>query len=112
MSAAEAIRPTKHALDRFRQRVMPLLPEDKRTEYRKYSQMKHLVNRVELYTEDIRRAAGGMLKVDVFLQIDEVPPIPLTYVIDPVEKLIITLYTQSGWEVTSDSGEMKLRWSA
>ena len=112
MSAAEAIRPTKHALDRFRQRVMPLLPEDKRTEYRKYSQMKHLVNRVELYTEDIRKAAGGMLKVDVFLQIDEVPPIPLTYVIDPVEKLIITLYTQSGWEVTSDSGEMKLRWSA
>ena len=112
MSAAEAIRPTKHALDRFRQRVMPLLPEDKRTEYRKYSQMKHLVNRVELYTEDIRKAAGGMLKVDVFLQIDEVPPIPLTYVIDPVEKLVITLYTQSGWEVTSDSGEMKLRWSA
>ena len=112
MSAAEAIRPTKHALDRFRQRVMPLLPEDKRTKYRKYSQMKHLVNRVELYTEDIRKAAGGMLKVDVFLQIDEVPPIPLTYVIDPVEKLIITLYTQPGWEVTSDSGEMKLRWSA
>ena len=112
MSAAEAIRPTKHALDRFRQRVMPLLPEDKRTEYRKYSQMKHLVNRVGLYTEDIRKAAGGMLKVDVFLQIDEVPPIPLTYVIDPVEKLIITIYTQSGWEVTSDSGEMKLRWSA
>tara|TARA_B100000029_G_scaffold493473_1_gene556040 strand:- start:294 stop:632 length:339 start_codon:yes stop_codon:yes gene_type:complete len=112
MSAAEAIRPTKHALDRFRQRVMPLLPEDKRTEYRKYSQMKHLVNRVELYTEDIRKAAGGLLKMDVFLQIDEVPPIPLTYVIDPVEKLIVTLYTQSGWEVTSDSGEMKLRWSA
>ena len=112
MSAAEAIRPTKHALDRFRQRVMPLLPEDKRTEYRKYNQMKHLVNRVQLYTEDIRKAAGGLLKIDVFLRIDELPPIPLTYVIDPVEKLIVTLYTQSGWEITSDSGEMKLRWSA
>ena len=109
MSAAEAIRPTKHALDRFRQRVMPLLPEDKRTKFRKNSQMKYLVNRIELYTEDIREAPGGLWKMDVFLQIDEVPPIPLTYVINHVEKLIVTLYIQPGWEVTSDSGEITWR---
>ena len=111
MSAAAAIRPTKHALERFQQRVMPLLPEHTRVEYRKYNKMKHLINRVQLYSEDIRNTSSGLLKIDVFLQIDGVPPIPLTYVINPVEKLIVTLYTQSGWDVSSDSGELKVRWS-
>ena len=112
MSPAVAIRPTKHALDRFRQRVLPLLPEDTRTDFRKYSQMKHLINRVQLYPEDIASSSDDLLKVNVFLSLDELPPIPLTYVINPVDMLIVTLYTQSGWEVTADSGEMKLRRSA
>ena len=112
MSTAEAIRPTKHALDRFRQRVLPLLPEDTRAEYRKYSQMKHLIKRVQLFTEDFHEAHDGLLKANVFLNFDEFPPIPMTFVINPVNNAIVTLYTQSGWEVTSDSGEMKLRWSA
>ena len=111
MSTAAAIRPTKHALDRFQQRVMPLLPEHTRIEYRKYKKMKHLINRVQLYPEDIRDTKSGLLKIDVFLQIDGIPPIPLTYVINPVEKLIITVYTQSGWDVSSDSEGLNLRWA-
>jgi hypothetical protein len=112
MSPAEAIRPTKHALDRFRQRVLPLLPEDTRAEYRKFSQMKHLINRVQLYTEDFHPAYDGLLKANVFLSIDEFPPIPMTFVINPVNNVIVTLYTQSGWDITSNDGEITLRWLA
>jgi hypothetical protein len=110
--STEAIHPTKHALDRFRQRVLPLLPEDTRAEYRKYSQMKHLIKRVQLYTEDFHEAHDGLLKANVFLNFDEFPPIPLTFVINPVDNVIVTLYTQSGWDITSNEGEITWRWSA
>jgi hypothetical protein len=110
--STEAIRPTKHALDRFRQRVIPLLPEDTRAEYRKYSQMKHLIKRVQLYTEDFHPAHDGLMKANVLLNIAEFPPLPLTFVINPVNNVIVTLYPQSGWDITSNEGEITLRWSA
>jgi hypothetical protein len=111
MNTCGTIRPTTHALDRFRQRVLPLLPEDTRAEYRKNSQMKHLINRVQLYTENFHQAHDGLIKANVFLNLDGLPPIPLTFVLNPMNNLVITLYIQCGWEVTYKSGEMEWRWS-
>ena len=112
MKTVGAIRPTKHALDRFRQRVLPLLPEDTRAEFRKYSQMKHLIKRVQLYTEDFHPAYDGLLKANVFLHLDESLPIPLTFIINPKNNVIVTLYTQSGWDINLNEGEITWRWSA
>ncbi|MEC7704596.1 MAG: hypothetical protein VX906_05055 [Candidatus Thermoplasmatota archaeon] len=112
MSNELAIRPTKHALDRFRQRVLPLLPEDTRADFRKYNQMKHLIKRVQLYTEDFFPVNDGLLKANVFVNLDKIPPIPLTFIINPVNNVIVTLYVQSGWDITSNKGEITWRWSA
>ena len=110
MKNVESIRPTKHALDRFRQRVLPLLPENTRADFRKYSQMKQLIKRVQLYTEDFFPANDGLLKANVFVNFDKIQPIPLTFIINPVNNVIVTLYAQSGWNITSNKGEIIWRW--
>ena len=104
------IRFTKHALDRFRQRVVPILPEHTRVKYRKYSQIKRLIKRARLFTDDIHQAEGDLIKVDAFLTIDGYPPVPLTFVLNAVSNVIVTLYTQGGWEITTQSGKMFWRW--
>ena len=112
MSEAVAIIPTKHALERFRERVLPLLPESKRVECRADDQMLNLLKRADITTDEVRKARSGCVKVDVIFSLDELPPIPLTLVINPEDGVLVTLYTPSGWKFKPHSNRMMMSWSA
>ena len=105
------IHPTKHALERFKQRVFPLLSLSTRDTYSDHKDLKHLIRRVHCFAKDIRRTRNNnVIKVDVFLTVEDNPPIPLTYVIDAKKNTILTLYTQGGWDVSIKSGKLLWRW--
>ena len=111
MSTAVAIHPTKHALDRFRQRVIPLLPEETRSQFNKLNRIKNLIKRASLINEGSTPARDGLIKIHAFINIDGLPPIPLTFVLNPENNVVVTLYKQNGWNVVYKSGKMEWRWS-
>ena len=107
------IHPTKHAIERFKQRVFPLLSLNTRDTYSDYNNLKHLICSVDCFEEeeDIRQTRNNnVIKMDVFLTIEDNPPIPLTYVINSKDNTILTLYTRGGWEVSIKSGKLLWRW--
>ena len=107
----ETIHPTNHAIDRFEERVLPLLPDDTRTRMNDKKKIKQrlygLARRADISAEGSR-----MLHTPAFLTIQDYPPIPLTLVIDPVKKTLVTLYISSGWVMDESNGRTVWRWSA
>ena len=101
---------TRHALNRFCQRVIPLLPDNMRVKYRKSGQMKQLMKCARWFTNDVRQTKGNLVKVDAFLTIDGCPIVPLTFVLNPANNIVITLYTQGGWDVSTQAGKIHWRW--
>jgi hypothetical protein len=102
-----AIHPTDHAINRFEQRVLPHLPEMSRRRLQNKQQIKQslydLARRAE-YSEDAKR----MLHLQVFFIVHGYPPIPVTLVVNPVNRTLCTLYISPGWENVGD--EMNPKW--
>ena len=59
---------------------------------------------------EIAEEQSCKLHVQVFFIVQGYPPIPLTLVIDPAKKTLVTLYISSGWEKDESSGQTVWRW--
>ena len=103
----KTIHPSTHAIERFEQRVLPHLPETSRSRLQDKQRIKQslygLARRAE-FSEN----AEQMLHLQVFFIVQGYPPIPLTLVVDPVNRTLCTLYISSGWENVGD--EMNPKW--
>jgi len=100
---------TKHALDRFKQRIMPLLCDETRNTHRNYRDFKKLIDQNNLFTE-INNLEDNIVKINRFLIVEGNIPIPITFVVERKKKKILTLYTQSGWEKISGINGISWRW--
>jgi hypothetical protein len=101
---------TKHVLERFKQRIMPLLCEETRNTHRSYRDFKKLISTARFFADDIRHSNRNVIKVDAFLTIAGNPPVPITFVIETEKKKVLTLYTQSGWEISTEKKGISWRW--
>tara|TARA_E500000331_G_C16843376_1_gene534510 strand:- start:127 stop:507 length:381 start_codon:yes stop_codon:yes gene_type:complete len=101
---------TKHALDRFKERIMPLLCENTRNTNRRYSDFKKLISKARFFADDINHSNNDVIKINAFLTIEGNPTIPLTFVIETKKKKILTIYTQSGWKITTEKKGITWRW--
>ena len=93
----KSIHPTTHAIDRFEQRVIPELPESSRARLQDKESIKQslyqLSRRAEITNED-----NQMLQVQVFLTVNDHCPVPITLVLNPIKRVICTLYISPGWK--------------
>jgi hypothetical protein len=69
-----------------------------------------LISRARFFADDIRLSNNDVIKINAFLTIEGNPPIPLTFVIESKKKKILTLYTQSGWKITTEKKGITWRW--
>ena len=93
----KSIHPTTHAINRFEQRVIPQLPESLGTRLRNKKSIKQKLYQLSRRAE-INYEANKMLHVDVFLTVNNHCPIPITLVLNPVKRVICTLYISAGWK--------------
>jgi hypothetical protein len=105
----ETIHPTNHAIDRFEERVLPLLPDDTRTRMTDKKKIKQRLYRLARRA-DLSAEGSQMLNIQVFLTIQGYPPIPLTLVIDTAKKTLVTLYISPGWVMDESNGRGVWRW--
>ncbi|MEO2121064.1 MAG: hypothetical protein ABGX44_04555 [Candidatus Poseidoniia archaeon] len=102
----QVIHPTNHAIERFEERILPLIPEtnskrpkDKQTiKQRLY----RLINRAKISNEELKSK-----KVDVFFSpigCEQASPIPITLVINPAKRILVTLYLNPNWICESING--------
>ena len=95
----KSIHPTKHAIERFEERVLPQLPSSQRTIMQKKEEIRHalyeLARDIDI-EEESNRERG--VRVDTFLNLKGNTLIPLTLVINPLRKILLTLYISPNWE--------------
>ena len=107
----ETIHPTNHAIDRFKERVLPLLPDDSRKRMNDKKNIKQrlydLARRADISTKEHQ-----IIHLQAFLTIQGYLPIPLTLVINTAKKTLVTLYIASGWVMEESNGRIVWRWSA
>jgi len=107
----ETIHPTNHAIERFEERVLPLLPDDTRKRMNDKKKIKQRLYGLARHT-DISVEGSQMLHIQVLLTIQDDSPIPLTLVINTAKKTLITLYISSGWVIKESNGRVSWRWCA
>ena len=93
--AQKTIRPTIHAIDRFEQRVLPHLPAIVHRKMKKKNWIKQSLYGLVRQTEFIEEGEQ-MLHLQTFFTFRGYAPIPLTLVIDPVNRTLCTLYISPG----------------
>ena len=106
----KTIHPTKHAIIRFQQRVLPHLPEESRRRFQKkrkiLQRLYGLARRAEFAEEE-----HELLHVPAFFNVQGCLPVPLTLVIDPVNRTLCTLYISPGWQNVGSEEKPKWVWS-
>ena len=93
----KSIHPTTHAIDRFEQRVIPELPESSRARLQNKDSIKQSLYQLSRRAE-ITNEANQMLQVQVFLTVNDHCPVPITLVVNPIKRVICTLYISPGWK--------------
>ena len=93
----KSIHPTNHAVERFEERVLPQLPESQRIIMQKKEKIRHTLYKITRGI-DIEKKSNLPIHVNVFLNLNGNPPIPLTLVIHPLRKILLTLYISHNWE--------------
>lgn len=106
----KTIHPTTHAIDRFEQRVLPQLPESSRARLQNKENIKQSLYQLSRRAE-IGDEVNQMLQVQVFLTVKDHPPVPLTLVLNPVKRIICTLYISPGWNNVGCEESPKWVWS-
>ena len=104
------ITPTKHAVERFEQRIVPLFNDRTNNASKKLSSYRKLISQITPLVEDIYKAGKDIIKENVFLISDANPPIPITLVISTTKKKILTLYVQNGWKLIDGTRGYTWRW--
>ena len=107
--AQKTIHPTKHAIDRFAQRVLPHLPKKSRNKMKKNDRIKQSLYRLIRRTE-ITGKEGQLLHVQTFFTIQGFVVVPLTLVIDLVNRTLCTLYISPGWQNIGNDENSKWMW--
>jgi hypothetical protein len=105
----ETIHPTNHAIERFKERVLPLLSDYTRAIMNDKITIKE---RLYVLTDcvDISEEGSQIVKTQAFLTLLDYPPIPLTLVINPAKKTLVTLYISAGWIMEERKGKIVWRW--
>mgnify|MGYP001392449503 CR=1 FL=1 len=107
--AQKTIHPTTHAIERFEQRVLPHLPAISRTKLKKKNRIKQslygLVQRTEFSEESER-----VLHLQTFFTVRGYALIPLTLVIDPMNRTLCTVYISPGWQNVGNEENPKWTW--
>ena len=93
----KSIHPTNHAVERFEERVLPQLPESQRIIIQKKEKIRHTLYKITRGI-DIEKESNLPIRVNVFLNLKGNPPIPLTLVIHPLRKILLTLYISPNWK--------------
>ena len=95
----QVIHPTNHAIERFEERILPLIPETNSKRPKDKQAIKQrlyrLMNRAKIGNDELKSK-----KVDVFFTpvgCGPSPPIPITLVINPVRRILVTLYPSPNW---------------
>lgn len=95
----QVIHPTNHAIERFEERILPLIPETNSKRPKDKQAIKQrlyrLMNRAKIGNDELKSK-----KVDVFFSpvgCESSPPIPITLVINPVRRILVTLYPSPDW---------------
>lgn len=104
------ITPTKHAIERFEQRIVPLFNDRTNNVPKKPRSYRKLISQITPLVEDICKAGKDIIKENVFLISDVKPPIPITLVISTTKKKILTLYVQNGWKLIDGNRGYTWRW--
>jgi hypothetical protein len=104
------ITPTKHAVERFEQRIVPLFNDRTNNASKKLRSYRKLISQITPLVEDIYKAGKDIIKENVFLISDANPPIPITLVISTTKKKILTLYIQNGWKLIDGTRGYTWRW--
>jgi hypothetical protein len=107
--AYKTIHPTTHAIDRFRQRVLPHLPVITHSKLKKKNHIKQSLYRLVRRTE-ITEESKQMLHLQTFFTVRGYAPIPITLVIDPVNRTLCTVYITSGWQNVGSEENPKWMW--
>jgi hypothetical protein len=105
----KVIHPTIHAIDRFEQRVLPQLPENSRARLQNKEKIKQSLYELARRAE-ITEEANQILHLQVFFVVRNYPPIPLTLVINPVRRILCTLYISPGWQNVGCEESPKWAW--
>ena len=95
--AKKTIHPTTHAIERFGERILPLLPSSCQP---LLSEKQHVRNALYALGQGTQahKKKKGIVQVLTFFTVVGHPPIPLTLVIDTAKSTIITLYLCPSWE--------------
>ena len=93
----KSIHPTNHAVERFEERVLPQLPESERIIMQKKENILHILYKTT-QSINIEEEDNVVMCVNTFLNLKGNPPIPLTLVIHPLRKILLTLYISPSWE--------------
>ena len=95
----QVIHPTNHAIERFEERILPLIPEtnSKRPRGKKIikERLYRLMKRAKISFEGSKTE-----KITVYftpIGSKPSPPIPITLVINPVRRVLVTLYPSPNW---------------
>jgi hypothetical protein len=93
----KSIHPTAHAIERFEQRIIPELPESSRTRLQNKKSIRQRLYQLSRRAE-INKEVNQVLQAEVFLTINEHCPVPITLVLNPVKRVLCTLYISPGWK--------------
>ena len=93
----KSIHPTNHAVERFEERVLSQLPKSQRIIIQKKEKIRHTLYKITRGI-DIEKKSNLPIHVNVFLNLNGNPPIPLTLVIHPLRKILLTLYISPNWK--------------
>ena len=95
----KSIHPTKHAIERFEERVLPQLSISQRTIMQKKKKIRHALYKLTRNI-DIEEESNGerSVRVNTFLNLKGNLSIPVTLVIHPLRKILLTLYISPNWE--------------
>lgn len=102
---------TKHAYERFKQRILPLLCKNTRKQYSGFHEFNEVMLAVSNEFQDvINKATHKIIKIKTFVTLANQILIPITLVIEVQKRKIITLYTVNGWERITNGKTTTWRW--
>ena len=105
----QVIHPSNHAIERFEERILPLIPEtnlkrpkDKQLIKRRLYRLTNRLTRtgVKISNDELKSMKVDVMKVDMFFSPvggEQSPPIPITLVINPGKRILVTLYPSPNW---------------
>tara|TARA_B100000900_G_scaffold406660_1_gene418032 strand:- start:46 stop:384 length:339 start_codon:yes stop_codon:yes gene_type:complete len=108
----QVIHPTNHAIERFEERILPLISKTNSMRPRGKKIIKERLYRL-MKRAKISFEGSKTEKITVYftpIGSKSSPPIPITLVINPVRRILVTLYPSSNWvhESKNDSTILKL----